>query len=134
MVSYMSLEEQVDKDFSRAHLSALLRRVGARLEKQIERFASGFKERILAKSISGPAELERQNANLVGGDITGGYIDLRQIFARPMIRLNPYSTSAKGLYICSSSTPPGGSVHGLCGYFAARAALRGLKRGLVTGA
>jgi phytoene dehydrogenase-like protein len=105
-----------------------------RIEKQIERFASGFKERILAKSISGPAELERQNANLVGGDITGGYIDLRQIFARPMIRLNPYSTSAKRLYICSSSTPPGGSVHGLCGYFAARAALRGLKRGLVTGA
>ena len=66
-----------------------------RIEAQIERFAPGFRERILAKSISGPAELERQNANLVGGDITGGYIDLRQLFARPMIRLNPYSTPAE---------------------------------------
>jgi phytoene dehydrogenase-like protein len=106
-----------------------------RIECQIERFAPGFKELILAKSISGPAELERQNANLVGGDITGGYMDLRQIFARPMLRLNPYSTPAKGLYICSSSTPPGGSVHGLCGYFAARAALLSRRRrGVVTGA
>lgn len=97
-----------------------------RIEVQIERFAPGFKERILAKNISGPAELERQNANLVGGDVCGGYMDLRQLLARPMIRLNPYSTPAEGLYICSSSTPPGGSVHGLCGYFAARAALRRL--------
>jgi phytoene dehydrogenase-like protein len=105
-----------------------------RIEAQIERFAPGFKERILAKSTSGPAELERHNANLVGGDITGGYMELRQIFTRPMIRLNPYSTPARGLYICSSSTPPGGSVHGLCGYFAARAALSRRKRGLMTGA
>jgi len=105
-----------------------------RIEAQIERFAPGFKERILAKNISGPAELERQNANLVGGDVCGGYMDLRQLLARPMIRLNPYSTPAEGLYICSSSTPPGGSVHGLCGYFAARAALSRRKRGLVTGA
>jgi phytoene dehydrogenase-like protein len=100
-----------------------------RIEAQIERFAPGFRDLILAKSISGPAELEHQNANLVGGDISGGYMDLRQLFARPMIRLNPYSTPAKGLYICSSSTPPGGSVHGLCGYFAARAALSQRKRG-----
>jgi phytoene dehydrogenase-like protein len=105
-----------------------------RIETQIERFAPGFKERILAKSISGPAELENQNANLVGGDVCGGYMDLRQLLARPMIRLSPYSTPAEGLYICSSSTPPGGSVHGLCGYFAARAALSRRKRSVVTGA
>jgi phytoene dehydrogenase-like protein len=97
-----------------------------RIEAQIERFAPGFRERILARSISGPAELESQNANLVGGDVCGGYMDLRQLLARPMIRLNPYSTPAEGLYICSSSTPPGGSVHGLCGFLAARTALRRL--------
>src|SRR5215203_1830901 len=105
-----------------------------RIEAQIERFAPGFRERILAKSISGPAALESQNANLVGGDVAGGYMDLRQLLARPMIRLNPYSTPAEGLYICSSSTPPGGSVHGLCGYFAARAALSRRKRSAMTGA
>jgi phytoene dehydrogenase-like protein len=95
-----------------------------RIENQIERFAPGFKDRILAKYVSGPAELERQNANLVGGDINGGYMDFQQLFTRPEPRLNPYSTSARGLYICSSSTPPGGGVHGMGGYFAARAALR----------
>jgi phytoene dehydrogenase-like protein len=62
----------------------------------------------------------------VGGDVAGGYMDLRQLLARPMIRPNPYSTAARGLYICSSSTPPGGSVHGLCGFLAARVALRRL--------
>jgi phytoene dehydrogenase-like protein len=97
-----------------------------RIEAQIERFAPGFRKRILAKTISGPTELEGQNANLVGGDVAGGYMDLRQLLARPMIRLNPYSTPARGLYICSSSTPPGGSVHGLCGFLAARVALRRL--------
>ncbi len=95
-----------------------------RIEAQIERFAPGFRERILAKSAVGPADLERGNANLVGGDINGGYMDLRQLFTRPMPRLNPYSTPAKGLYICSSSAPPGGGVHGMSGYLAARAALR----------
>ncbi|MDP9479549.1 MAG: NAD(P)/FAD-dependent oxidoreductase [Actinomycetota bacterium] len=95
-----------------------------RIEAQIERFAPGFRERILAKSASGTADLERGNANLVGGDINGGYMDLRQLFTRPMPRLNPYSTPAKGLYICSSSAPPGGGVHGMSGYLAARAALR----------
>jgi phytoene dehydrogenase-like protein len=105
-----------------------------RIEAQIERFAPGFRDRILAKSVSGPADLEGQNANLVGGDVSGGYMDLRQLLARPMIRLNPYSTPAEGLYICSSSTPPGGSVHGLCGYFAAHAALSRRKRRAVTGA
>jgi phytoene dehydrogenase-like protein len=72
----------------------------------------------------GPADLERQNANLVGGDINGGLADLRQLFTRPVLKLNPYATPAKGLYICSSSTPPGGGVHGMSGYLAARVALR----------
>jgi phytoene dehydrogenase-like protein len=75
----------------------------------------------------GPAALESWNPNLVGGDINGGYMDLRQLIARPMLRLNPYSTSAPGLYVCSSSTPPGGGVHGMGGFLAAKAALRYLK-------
>ncbi|HET6885844.1 MAG TPA: NAD(P)/FAD-dependent oxidoreductase, partial [Rubrobacteraceae bacterium] len=95
-----------------------------RIEDQIERFAPGFKRRILAKNAMGPADLERQNANLVGGDINGGVADLRQLFTRPVLKLNPYATPAKGLYICSSSTPPGGGVHGMSGYLAARVALR----------
>jgi phytoene dehydrogenase-like protein len=95
-----------------------------RIEGQIERFAPGFRDRILAKNAMGPADLERVNANLVGGDINGGVMDFRQLFTRPMPQPNPYSTPAKGLYICSSSTPPGGGVHGMCGYFAARSALR----------
>jgi phytoene dehydrogenase-like protein len=98
-----------------------------RIEAQIERFAPGFRERILARSSMGPAALERWNPNLVGGDINGGYMDLRQLIARPMPRLNPYSTSAPGLYVCSSSTPPGGGVHGMGGFLAAKAALRCLK-------
>jgi phytoene dehydrogenase-like protein len=97
-----------------------------RIERQIERFAPGFKECILAKNAMGPADLERQNANLVGGDINGGVMDLRQLFTRPVLRPNPYSTPANGLYICSSSAPPGGGVHGMCGYLAARVALRHL--------
>jgi phytoene dehydrogenase-like protein len=95
-----------------------------RIEARIEHFAPGFRDRILAKAAMGPADLERTNANLVGGDINGGLPDLRQLFTRPAVRLDPYSTPAKGLYICSSSTPPGGGVHGMCGYFAARSALR----------
>jgi phytoene dehydrogenase-like protein len=71
-------------------------------------------------------EMECYNPNYVGGDINGGVQDLRQLFTRPVARLVPYSTPVKGLYICSSSTPPGGGVHGMCGYHAARAALRGL--------
>ncbi len=98
--------------------------MSGRIEAQIERFAPGFRERILAKKSFGPADLQRQNANLVGGDINGGYMDLRQLFTRPVARPNPYSTPAKGLYICSSSTPPGGATHGLCGYFAARSVLK----------
>ena len=92
-----------------------------RIENQIERFAPGFRSRVLARHLMSPADLERKNANLVGGDINGGAQDIRQLFTRPTWRL--YSTPAEGLYICSSSTPPGGGVHGLCGYFAARRAL-----------
>jgi phytoene dehydrogenase-like protein len=95
-----------------------------RIEAQIERFAPGFHDIIEARSILGPAALERRNANLVGGDINGGTTDLRQFLARPVARLRPYVTPVRGLYLCSSSTPPGVGVHGLCGDFAARAALR----------
>ncbi len=95
-----------------------------RIERQIERFAPGFRERILARHTMGPAELEARNANLIGGHINGGVQDLRQTFARPVVRLDPYSTPLPGLYICSSSTPPGGGVHGMCGFHAARSALR----------
>jgi phytoene dehydrogenase-like protein len=98
-----------------------------RIEAQIERFAPGFRDLVLEKSVAGTADLERWNPNLVGGDINGGYMDLRQLFTRPMPRINPYSTPAGGLYICSSSTPPGGGVHGMCGYLAARVALRYLQ-------
>lgn len=94
-----------------------------RIERQVERFAPGFRDRILARSVLAPAELERRNANLVGGDINGGIMDLRQIFARPVARRSPYRTPLRGVYICSASTPPGGGVHGMGGYHAARAAL-----------
>jgi phytoene dehydrogenase-like protein len=94
-----------------------------RIEEQIERYAPGFRDRILAKSTMSPADLQRINANHVGGDINGGLQDLGQLFTRPVVRLTPYSTPAGGVYICSSSTPPGGGVHGMCGFFAARAAL-----------
>ena len=96
----------------------------ARIEAQIERFAPGFRDLILAKHVMSPATLEEYNANYVGGDINGGVQDARQIFARPTIRWDPYSTPVKGLYLCSASTPPGGGVHGMCGYHAARSALR----------
>ena len=94
----------------------------AKIEDQIERFAPGFRDCILARSVMPPAKLEQHNANLVGGDINGGSQHLAQMFTRPTASL--YSTPRKGLYICSSSTPPGGGVHGLCGYHAARVALR----------
>jgi len=94
------------------------------IERQVERFAPGFRDRIVARSRLSPAALERYNENYVGGDITGGVADLGQLFTRPVARVVPYETPAKGIYICSSSTPPGGGVHGMCGYWAARAALR----------
>ncbi|MDQ6662149.1 MAG: NAD(P)/FAD-dependent oxidoreductase, partial [Chloroflexota bacterium] len=94
-----------------------------RIESQIERFAPDFRDRILARHVTNPIELEQYNANYIGGDINGGVQDIWQFFTRPTIRPIPYSTPAKGIYICSSSTPPGGGVHGMCGYFAAKAAL-----------
>ena len=99
-----------------------------RIEAQVERFAPGFRERILKRSVRPPAALEEYNPNCVGGDINGGVQDLGQLFSRPARMLNPYSIPSTDIYICSSSTPPGGGVHGMCGYFAARAALRRLDR------
>jgi phytoene dehydrogenase-like protein len=94
------------------------------IEQQVERFAPGFRDRILARSRMSPAAFEIYNENYVGGDITGGVTDLGQLFTRPAARLVPYAAPAQGIYICSSSTPPGAGVHGMCGYWAARAALR----------
>jgi phytoene dehydrogenase-like protein len=99
-----------------------------RIEAQVERFAPGFRERVLARHVLGPAELERYNANYVGGDINGGLQDLRQLVTRPVASLVPWATPLEGVYLCSSSTPPGGGVHGMCGYLAARAALRRRRR------
>jgi len=93
----------------------------SRLEDQIERFAPGFRDTVLARHVLSPAGLEAMDANLVGGDIGGGVIDLRQMLFRPTPKL--YATSARGLYLCSSSTPPGGGVHGMCGFHAATTAL-----------
>jgi phytoene dehydrogenase-like protein len=95
-----------------------------RIEAQIERFAPGFRERILARSVLSPGALEEHNPNLVGGDFNGGAPHLPQLFLRPTAQM--YRTPVKGLYLCSSSTPPGGGVHGMCGYWAARWALRDL--------
>jgi phytoene dehydrogenase-like protein len=94
------------------------------IEAQIERFAPGFRERILARHVTGAPELERYNANYIGGDINGGVQDIWQMFTRPTLRLDPYTTPAPDIFICSSSTPPGGGVHGMCGYFAAQSALK----------
>jgi phytoene dehydrogenase-like protein len=94
------------------------------IEAQVERFAPGFRDVVAARSAMDSAEVERRNPNYVGGDINGGVQDLRQLFTRPLARPVPYSTPVPGLYLCSSSTPPGGGVHGMCGYWAARAALR----------
>ena len=91
------------------------------IERQIERFAPGFRDCIRARSVMSPADLEKHNPNLIGGDISGGAPILPQLFLRPTASF--YRTPARGLYLCSSSTPPGGGVHGMCGYFAAEAAL-----------
>lgn len=96
----------------------------AAIENQVERFAPGFKETILAKHTFNSVQMEEYNPNYIGGDINGGVIDIGQLFTRPALRWSPYKTSAKGIYICSSSTPPGGGVHGMCGYHAAKRALK----------
>ena len=98
-----------------------------RVEAQIERFAPGFGERVLALNTMDTAQMEAYNPNYVGGDINAGVQDLRQFFTRPVVRVNPYTTPVPDLFLCSSSTPPGGGVHGLCGYHGARAALRYLR-------
>ncbi len=93
---------------------------------QLERFAPGFRDRIVARHVIGPADLEAYDANYVGGDINGGLQSWTQFFSRPALRWDPYSTPDPSLFICSASTPPGGGVHGLCGLHAARSALRGV--------
>jgi len=100
-----------------------------RILAQIERFAPGFRDRILAVSTHTPADFERYDANYIGGDIGGGRPDIRQFFTRPAWRPDPYRTPDRALLLCSSSTPPGGGVHGLCGWYAARSALRSVLRG-----
>jgi phytoene dehydrogenase-like protein len=95
----------------------------SRIEQQIERFAPGFRDCISSRHTLAPAELERRNANLVGGDISGGASNLRQFLMRPVVSANPYRTPLDGIYLCSSSTPPGVGVHGMCGHRAALAAL-----------
>ncbi len=100
--------------------------VSERIADQIERFAPGFRDTILAKHVYTAAEMQGYNPNYIGGDINGGVQDWRQLFTRPVMRWSPYTTPVKGLYICSSSTPPGGGVHGMCGYHAAKRALKDL--------
>jgi phytoene dehydrogenase-like protein len=95
-----------------------------RIESQIENLAPGFRDCILARHKMSSGELEKANPNLAGGDINGGAANLRQLIARPILSLTPYRTPLRGVYLCSASTPPGGGVHGMCGYHAARAAMR----------
>lgn len=94
------------------------------IEQQVERFAPGFRDCILARHEMNSEDMQAYNANYIGGDINGGAQLITQLFTRPALRLSPYRTSAKGIYICSSSTPPGGGVHGMCGYRAARQVLK----------
>jgi phytoene dehydrogenase-like protein len=95
-----------------------------RIERQIERFAPGFRDLVDGRAVTTPAQIEASNANFAGGDIASGVVDLGQMFTRPTWR--NYATPVKGLYICSASTPPGVGVHGMCGYWAAQLALRQL--------
>jgi len=98
-----------------------------RMERQIERFAPGFRDCIEETHVMSPADLERGNANLVGGDIAGGAADLAQLYTRPVASFNPYATSIDNVFLCSSSTPPGVGVHGMSGYHAARAAMKAMR-------
>jgi phytoene dehydrogenase-like protein len=96
------------------------------IEKQVERFAPGFRDCILARHVMNTGDVEEYNPNYIGGDINGGALLASQLFTRPVLKISPYRTAAKGVYLCSSSTPPGGGVHGICGYYAARRALKDL--------
>jgi phytoene dehydrogenase-like protein len=96
----------------------------AQIESQIERFAPGFRDLVIARSLMGPAAMQEYNENYIGGDINGGAQDLRQLFTRPAVRFDPYSTPNRRLFLCSSSTPPGGGVHGMSGHHAAQSVLR----------
>jgi phytoene dehydrogenase-like protein len=98
--------------------------MAARIDAQIERFAPGFQKHILARNSLTTQDMEAYNPNYVGGDINTGVQDLFQLFTRPAVRLDPYSTPLKNIFICSSATPPGGGVHGMCGYYAAQSALK----------
>jgi phytoene dehydrogenase-like protein len=97
-----------------------------RIEQQIDRFAPGWRHLVLARHVTPPAALETYNASYVGGDIAGGASDGLQVALRPVITVDPYRTGTKNLYLCSQSTPPGGGVHGMCGYWAAKSALRNM--------
>ena len=97
------------------------------IEDQLERFAPGFRDTVIARSIHKPADFERYNENYIGGDIAGGLSNMKQFFTRPVVKLNPYETPNPRLFICSSSTPPGAGVHGMCGYNAAKAVLAKLR-------
>jgi phytoene dehydrogenase-like protein len=102
--------------------------MSAAIEAEIERFAPGFRDCIVARSSMGPGAMEARNENLIGGDIAGGAADLAQILARPVFSANPYKTPLPGTFLCSSSTPPGVGVHGMCGFHAAQSALRYLRK------
>ena len=96
----------------------------SQIENQVERFAPGFKDVILARHTFNTSQMQAYNPNYIGGDINGGVLDIGQLFTRPALRLSPYQTSKRGIYLCSASTPPGGGVHGMCGYHAAKRTLK----------
>ena len=106
---------------------SLLHGDGTRIEAQLERFAPGFRERVLARAVMTPRDIERYNANNAGGDIACGAHSGLQLLMRPTIAIDPYATPTRDIYLCSSATPPGGGVHGMCGYWAAQAALQRLR-------
>ena len=101
---------------------------GQAINGQIERFAPAFRDCIMAAHTMGSAEMEAYNANYIGGDVVGGVTDWRQLFTRPVARWNPYTTPNPKVFICSASTPPGGGVHGMCGWWAAEAVMKRISR------
>ena len=113
----MPVQERVDLDMT------------GRIEAQLERFAPGFRDLVLARHTMNCADYERYNPNLIGGDIVGGMTDWTQLLTRPVVRSKPHTTPNPAIFLCSASTPPGGGVHGMCGYWAAREALGQLRSG-----